>query len=483
VDVDACLSEQLPGGEPLRPPTGRWFPSEREELKKTVAGYLKAAPAIPLPGRIVALIAPHAGFVYSGPVAASAYRQLAGREVDTVILVGPAHRHPLDGMSVVPKGSYGTPLGTVPVDEEIARGLLGCDERIRHVPEAHRLEHSLQNQVPFLQCVLKKFRIVPVLIRARDPDDYVILSEALSWVAEDSKKKILLVSSTDLSHFPSYEDAKKVDRDLLEAFETMDARYILRRDREILKRKVPDLACSACGLDGAIAVLLAAKELGGNRLRVLDYRNSYDTARHDRSRVVGYGACVVTAEKSEGLSLEAKQELLDIARRTLEAVLAGKPIPDFEAENPELKKHGGAFVTLKKKGKLRGCIGRYPEEGGTVPLSRIVAEMAQSSAQRDPRFPAVTAEELDDLSIEISVLSLPRKVKSADEIILGRHGVIIKKGFRQGTYLPQVATDTGWSKEQFLGSLCAHKAGLPEDAWKTDPEVEIWIYDAEVFHE
>ncbi len=487
LDVDACIADKLPAEEPVRQPSGlgSWFPAARADLTRDVKSYLSSASPEPLPGEVVALIVPHAGFAYSGPVAAQAYRKIAGAAFDTVIIVGPPHRCPVDGISVEPKGSYATPLGAVPIDSKMAGALIANHDRIRHVPEAHGDEHCIQNQVPFLQSVLGKFRIVPVLISAANPDDYVILSEAIHWVAADSGKRVLLVASTDLSHFPSAEDAARADSMILDAFKTMDERYILDRNARILKAGIPGLSCAACGIDAAISVIMAAKLLGATKIAVLDRRNSFEIAGGGRARVVGYGACALYKGESEGMDLDSKKKLLDIARKTLEAVLAGKSVPGFDVGDPALQKHGGAFVTLKNKGELRGCIGRYPEEGGKTPLWQVVSEMALASALKDYRFDGEHPDlaELGEIEIEVSVLSVPRKVKSARDIVLGKHGVIVKKGFRQGTYLPQVALETGWNLDQFMSSLCSSKAGLPADAWKNDPAVEIWVYDADVFHE
>ncbi len=488
LDVEGCLADQLPKEDPVREPSGlgSWFPSSRDGLLREVNGFLSAARTAATAGDPVALIAPHAGYAFCGPVAAEAYRRIAGKPYETVIIVGPCHQYPLDGISVETEGSYGTPLGTVPIDSGIAKALISDkDGRIRRIPEAHAKEHSIQNHVPLLQCVLRKFRIVPVLINAADPDDYSILARALHAAVAGSGKKVLLVASTDLSHFPSAKDAATADREITDAFRTMDEKYILDRNNALLKRRIPGLSCAACGIDAVIPVVMAAKMLGANKLDILDLRNSFDVARKDASRVVGYTACIICKVASEGIDLESRKKLLEIARKTLEAVLGGKQVPQFDVKEPELLKHGGAFVTLKNQGELRGCIGKYPEEGGKTPLWKVVSEMAVASALHDYRFEGEHPDlkELEDIDIEISVLSIPRRVKSADDVVLGKHGVIVKKGFRQGTYLPQVALETGWTKEQFLSSLCSSKAGLQSDAWKNDPAAEIWIYDADVFHE
>ncbi|MCL5408811.1 MAG: AmmeMemoRadiSam system protein A [Candidatus Omnitrophica bacterium] len=179
------------------------------------------------------------------------------------------------------------------------------------------------------------------------------------------------------------------------------------------------------------------------------------------------------------LNEKQKKELLKIARETLEYYLAGKHLPEIKISDPLLKEKRGVFVTLHNKGNLCGCIGMIiPEEQ----LYKTVRNMAIESATADPRFTPVTEDELKYIDIEISVLTVPQKVDSADEIVLGRDGVIVKKGCCQGVFLPQVATETGWSKEEFLSCLCSRKAGLSYDAWK-NPETELYIFQAEVFSE
>ncbi len=174
-----------------------------------------------------------------------------------------------------------------------------------------------------------------------------------------------------------------------------------------------------------------------------------------------------------------KKQLLKIARDTLKAHLSGEKFSLPNIKDPVLEEKRGVFVTLKKNGNLRGCIG-YIEP--VEPLAKAVSAMAIQSATRDPRFSPIVYEELEEIKIEISVLTVPQRIKNPEEIILGRDGVIVKKGWAQGVFLPQVAEETGWSKEEFLDNLCMYKAGLPKDAWK-NPETEVYTFQAEVFSE
>ena len=174
-----------------------------------------------------------------------------------------------------------------------------------------------------------------------------------------------------------------------------------------------------------------------------------------------------------------KKELLNIARNTVESYVKDAKVPEFKETDPGLLGQEGAFVTLHKKGELRGCIGNII---GTQPLWMTVRDMAVESSTRDPRFEPVAPDELKDIKIEISVLSQPKRVQDINEIKMGTHGVIVKRGFNNGVFLPQVATETGWSRDEFLSNLCAHKAGLPADAWK-DKKTELYTFTAQVFGE
>jgi AmmeMemoRadiSam system protein B/AmmeMemoRadiSam system protein A len=423
-------------------------------------------------------------------VAGEAFAAVRGRTFDTVIVIGSSHRFPLDGVSVVPKGSYQTPLGNVPIDEAMATALLKNDttQRIRHEPKAHVQEHSLENQIPFLQVALNgPFRILPILIRAKDPDDYAILAAALEWVVDGSEKRVLLVASTDLSHWPRHGDAVKVDGEIMEAAASLDPRRLLTVNRTLLKRDIPDLGCAMCGLDAVVSAVLAAKSLGGKAARILAVRNSFQVTGRSEERVVGYGAMAILAGKGGGLSMQSKRVLAAVAREAAEAALAGRE-PNFPA--PEdipkaCKAPQGAFVTLKRGGEeLRGCLGSYNLDG-SLPLFEIVANMAVA-ATRDSRFvrnPVTLAELKNDIRVEISVLSPFERVKDPQTIRLGVHGVsLVWNGRRGSVYLPQVATETGWDLETFLSRLC-RKGGLPADAWRDKNRMQFDLFTAEVFHE
>lgn len=459
---------------------GTWYPGDPDILSRDVKGYLEKAKKEKIEGEIIGLVSPHAGYVYSGQVAAYAYKLIEGKSFDAVVVVAPSHYVGFKGFSLWDRGGYRTPLGLVPVDVELSKKIMEKSGDIRFIPEAHAKEHSLEMQIPFLQVALKSFLLVPIVM---EPDWSLESCQNLARsIAETVRgKKVLLVASTDLSHFHSYEKAVELDRIVLDRIDQFDP------DR--LNRDLKSNRAEACGGGPVVAIMLAAKALGANQGKAIKYLNSGDVTG-DRGRVVGYGAGVIYktaggAEKMKGekkvgvdlgLNAEDKRQLLEIAKAVIENRAKGKPVPEFKVNAPILKENRGAFVTIQKKGQLRGCIG-YIE--GRGPLHKTIEEMAEAAAFRDPRFNPVKEKELPDLHIEISVLTPLQKITDVNEIEVGKHGIYIKKGWNSGLLLPQVATDYGWDRLTFLEHTC-QKAGLPQNAWK-EGNTEIYIFSADIF--
>ena len=450
---------------------GSFYPAESILLAGQIDKYLKDAKPEAVPGDIIALISPHAGYIYSGPVAAFGYKAISGRKYDTVVIIGISHHVPFDGVAYLEKDFYRTPIGDVPIDLEFIRRLAKAEkDTLCKNPQAYEEEHSAEVEIPFLQASIKDFKIV-VLLMGRP--DYVVcnrLARGLVKIIKESGKKVLIVASTDLSHKFQYDDAAAKDRVTLSELLNFNARRFAE--------KVSEGECELCGSAPVITALIAGKELGADKIQVLKYANSGDTAG-DKSRVVGYASVVIYKEEAGMLNSEQKKKLLNIARKTVESYVRNRKIPEFNETDLGLLSQEGAFVTLHKKGELRGCIGNII---GTQPLWLTVRDMAIESSMRDPRFEPVAPDELKDIRIEISVLSQPKRVRDVNEIKMGTHGVIVKRGLNSGVFLPQVATETGWSRDEFLSNLCAHKAGLPADAWK-DKKTELYIFTAQVFGE
>jgi AmmeMemoRadiSam system protein B/AmmeMemoRadiSam system protein A len=475
------------GMQEIREPAlaGSWYPGDPDILSRDVKRYLENAKKERVEGKIVALVSPHAGYTYSGQVAAYAYKLVEGMGFDSVIVVGPSHRYPFRGASLWAQGGFRTPLGVVPVDAELSKKMMDKWKEIRFIPQAHHQENSLELQIPFLQAALKPFKLVPI---ALEPDwSWETCQSLASAIAETVKgKNVLLIASTDLSHFHTYKTAVDLDRIVLNRIERFDA--------EGLNRDLKNNRAEACGGGPVVTIMLAARALGANKGQVLKYLNSGDVTG-DRSRVVGYAAGVFyqsagggkkmkeekkPEEKKVGVDLglneEEKKTLHHIAKTVIENKAKGKPVPDFKVESSILKENRGAFVTIHKKGQLRGCIG-YIEGHG--PLHHTIQEMAEAAAFRDPRFSPVKEKELSELDIEISVLTPLRRIKDVNEIQVGTHGIYIKKGWCSGLLLPQVATEYRWDRQTFLEHTC-QKAGLPSAAWK-EKDIEIYIFSADIF--
>jgi MEMO1 family protein len=458
---------------------GTFYPGREDILTRDVKRYIENAQKEKIEGEIVALISPHAGYMYSGQVAAYAYKLIEEKNFDSVVIVAPSHRALFKGTSIYDRGGYRTPLGLVPIDVELSKKIMEKRKEIQFLPEAHAQEHSLEVQVPFLQTVLKTFTLVPIVMEPYwDWETCQYLASAISETVRG--RNVLLIASSDLSHFHPYEEAVELDRIFLNHVEQFDT--------EALYRDLRQGRCEACGGGPIVSIMLAAKALGASQGKVLKYLNSGDVVG-DRNRVVGYAAALFFkkiggSEKKEekrvgvdlGFSEEAKETLRHIAKTVIENRAGGKAVPEFRIESPILKENRGAFVTIQKKGQLRGCIG-YIE--GRGPLHKTVEEMAEAAAFRDPRFAPVTEKELPDLKIEISVLTPLKKITDVNEIEVGKHGIYLKKRWYSGLLLPQVATEYGWDRQTFLEHTC-QKAGLPSNAWK-ERDTEIYTFSSDIF--
>ncbi|MBN2568800.1 MAG: AmmeMemoRadiSam system protein B [Deltaproteobacteria bacterium] len=459
---------------------GSWYPGNPERLRKDIEEYIDNVPAEAWDEKIIGIVSPHAGYMYSGQVAAHAYKLLMGRNFDTVVVIGPSHRAFFRGVSIYDRGGYETPLGIVPVDMETAEKIQSQSRIISFVPDAHRQEHSVEIQLPFLQVTLKKFSFVPVVMGTQDEKTCRELAGAIAEAVKG--KNVLIVGSSDLSHFRGYEKTVKMDSIVLDHMKKMDFVGLLRD----LERGV----CEACG-GGPIAVtMMVSERLGANEAKVLKYANSGDVTG-DKGNVVGYTAAAFYktdsgkhSEKKDldkgdsGFSEADKDALLEIARKSIESEFTGLKAPMPAAMSNTLKKKMGAFVTIKKHGQLRGCIG-YIE--AVRPLYATVREMARAAAFDDPRFPPLSKKEMKDLTIEVSALTPLKEIKDTEDIIVGRHGIYIVKGFHSGLLLPQVAVEQNWDRTTFLEQTC-RKAGLSVTAWK-DKGARIYIFSADIIRE
>jgi MEMO1 family protein len=467
--------------EEIRRPAvaGSFYPADPQTLSRQVREFLSRAPKEEIPGEIIALVSPHAGYMYSGQVAAHAFKLIQGMKFDAVVVVAPSHRVHFQGASIYDRGAFETPLGLVPIDKELCRQIMEGNEFIRFMPQGHSQEHSLEVQLPFLQEAIGKFNLVPIVIGDQSFPTCQKIGQAIARGIKG--KKVLLVASTDLSHFHPYDRAVQIDQTLLEDIRAFDSQK-LAKDLDAGKGE-------ACGGGPVAAVMVASREMGANKSKVLNYRNSGDVTG-DRSGVVGYAAAVfyqnlAQQEKREGrekagvslgLLEEEKKALRQIAQSAIEGKLRGVKTSPGEGLTGKLQDKRGAFVSLHKSGRLRGCIGQIIP---TKPLYLTIADMAIAAAFDDPRFEPLSIKELNDLELEISVLTPMQRVRITDEIEIGKDGLYIKKGFFAGLLLPQVATEYGWDRITFLEETC-RKAGLHRQAWK-EKDTEIYRFSADIF--
>ncbi len=464
----------------IRPPAvaGTFYPADPKQLAAMIDGFLaKAAP--PHLDNVIALTAPHAGYIYSGPVAAWSYALVKGRKYDRVVVIAPSHYEAFGFTSVYDGADYSAPFGQVPVDQAFAAKLAKMSPTIRlssvgHTPTPDTPEHSLEVQLPFLQRVIGQFQLVPIVMGDQSYDTERALGVALAKLLQGTNS--LIVASSDLSHYHRYDDAVKLDHKTLKAIEEYD--YF------DLARNLETRAWEACGGGPIVAAMIAAERLGANQAKLLHYANTGDVTG-DRSRVVGYGAVAFVkapaAAKNDdaafSLTKPEKDALLKIARKSVEtAVREGKPYNCSSGGSAALEQERGAFVTLTEHGDLRGCIGYVSP---FKPLYITVRDVAMLAALRDSRFRPVTAAELGGLQYEISVLSPLRRVGNIQEIRIGRHGLLIRDPNHEGLLLPQVASDEHWDRATFLEQVC-YKAGLGPRAWQ-DPAADLFRFTALVF--
>ena len=450
---------------------GRFYPAAPALLRAELQGYLDAVPATPPGSRPPKLlVVPHAGTVYSGPIAAHAYARLRPwrDQIHRVVLLGPTHRVAVQGLAAPTVAVFDTPLGPVPLDDA-ALAMLDALPQVSRNDRVHAQEHALEVQLPFLQLVLDDFTLVPLAVGDAAPEAVAQVLERL-WGGDET----LIVISSDLSHYLPYGQAR-----------VMDARTVAQvlEERSNLD---PHDACGAMPLNGA---MLCARR-HGLRPHLLDLRNSGDTAG-DRERVVGYAAFSFDApapQPPEKAGQAAEPEdaglgpaLLARARNSIAAAL-GLPLQP-EPPCPALEAPGATFVTLQHQGQLRGCIGRL--EAGHRSLDEDVRHNAFQAAFEDPRFAPLTAAEWPGLSVEVSVLSPPVPFPVRDEadacarLQPGVDGLILAWRGRRATFLPQV-----WQQLpnpiDFLTAL-KRKAGLPDDFWADD--LTLARYQVQAFEE
>lgn len=463
---------------------GSWYPANPDTLRKEIARYfdaVKLPKGVDQKQDVVGLVVPHAGHQYSGPCAAYGYSLLKGKIYKRVIIMGPSHRVGFNGVSVSQATHYETPLGKVPVDRQACDKLLQRINLFSYQAAADKNEHSVEIQLPFLQTVLADgYKIVPLVVG--DVDDFQAVASIIKEVVDD---QTLVIASSDFTHYGEdfgyvpFTDSIKAN---LKKLDNGAIEQIVKLSPDGFEKYIRSTGATVCGYK-PIALLLNI--LGGeNKVTLLDYYTSGDLSG-DYAHCVSY-ACIAFSKNAsaqqagDDLDKSEQAALLKLARQTLKVYLNDKKTPKFNEKEltARLKEKRGIFVTLKNRGELRGCIGRIfdPE-----PLYQEAIEYTVHSTQ-DSRFyyNPVTAKEEPDIDIEISVLSPMKKVASYKDIVVGRHGVYLMKDGCNAVFLPQVAPEQGWTRDEMLNQL-SMKAGLDKDAWRQD--AEFMVFTAQVFGE
>lgn len=474
-----------------------FYPDNPVVLTQRIARFFSEATREHLPGPIAGLVCPHAGYDYSGAIAAAGYKQLEGLSFSTVVIISPSHRVFFRGCSVYSGGAYRTPLGDIPVDLEFCARLTETDPLIAlsdigHDASGGGYEHALEVHLPFLQVVLGQFSLVPIVMGDQEYPTARRLGELLGRHARLGKT--LIVASSDLAHGHDYRTTKRMDATAADAIRSYSP--------DTLYDLLSDGACEACGGGPITAAMIATRAMGATGARVIAQTNSGDVTGERTGYIVGYLAAVFYQGESEQKEYElseetpaahditdhrtidadqtlstAERELLrTTAYRSLEHCVKGAQVMCPEAPTPRLREKRGVFVTLKHRGHLRGCVGYVRP---FKPLIEAVWEMAESAALRDHRFIPVEPREVDQLELEITVLSPLKQITNPDAVLVGRHGLVISRGHLSGVLLPQVPVEHDWDRETFLAETCV-KAGLDPDAWR-DPQTTLEVFTAEIF--
>ena len=389
---------------------------------------------------VIGLVSPHAGYVYSGPVAGAVISRVKFK--DTFIILGPNHTGRGEPLSIMTEGKWQTPLGDVEIDTELAQHLLSITRHLQKDEAAQQFEHSIEVQLPFLQYFKPDIKIVPITLSFASLDAYKEIGEEIARAIIDTGREAVLMASSDMTHYEPHDTAAKKDRRAINA--------ILHLDEDELFRQVEEHHITMCGVAPVASLIVAAREMGATSAELVRYQTSGDTSG-DYSAVVGYAGIIIKAI--------AMHPLAQLAKNTIETyVNTGEVISPPQKLTPEMKQKAGVFVSLHRFGELRGCIGTF--EPARKNVAGEIISNAVSSATRDPRFPPVAPEELEDLEYSVDVLTAPKPVKYEKELDPKKYGVIVECGYRRGLLLPDLeGVDT--VDEQI--DICRQKAGILPD--------------------
>ncbi len=410
---------------------GQFYPGSPGELRSMIEGMVDEKA---VKEEVIGLVSPHAGYIYSGPVAGAAISRIKFK--DTFIIMGPNHTGSGKPLSIMTEGVWKTPLGEVEIDSELGKQILAASGNLQEDQLAHQYEHSLEVQLPFLQYFKSDIKIVPIILAPASGAVYKEIGQEIARAIRESNKEVVIIASSDMTHYEPQESAHSKDAQAIEAIVNLN-------EDELLKR-VQELNISMCGYGPTVSLISAAKELGATGAELVRYQTSGDTTG-DYSAVVGYAGIIIT-----GMS-----PLVRLARDTVETYVKEGKTPQPKELTPEMRERAGVFVSIHKFGELRGCIGTFEPVQKNVAAETIAN--AISSATRDPRFPPVTPNELKDLDYSVDVLTHPEPVESQDDLDFKRYGVIVEAGFRRGLLLPDLE---GVESVGHQIDICRQKAGI-----------------------
>jgi AmmeMemoRadiSam system protein B/AmmeMemoRadiSam system protein A len=413
---------------------GQFYPGTASQLKTMIGAFVDEKVA---KEEVIGLVSPHAGYVYSGPVAGAVISKVKFK--DTFVIMGPNHTGTGKPLSIMTQGTWETPLGKVEIDSELGKQILATSSHLEEDQVAHQYEHSIEVQLPFLQYFKPDIRIVPIMLAYAGGDIYKEIGKELAKAIKASNKGVVIMASSDMTHYEPQETAQEKDTQAIEA--------ILDLNEDELLRRVDELNISMCGYAPTVSLISAAKELGATGAELVRYQTSGDTTG-DYSAGVGYAGVIITA----------MSPLARLARETVETYVKEGKTPKPDELTPEMKGKAGVFVSIHKLGELRGCIGTFEPQCANV--AEEIINNAISSATRDPRFPPVAPDELKDLNYSVDVLTKPEPVASQDQLDPRKYGVIVECGFRRGLLLPDLG---GVDSVDHQIDVCRQKAGIAPD--------------------
>jgi AmmeMemoRadiSam system protein B/AmmeMemoRadiSam system protein A len=477
-----------PAKNVLRSPlAGTWYSADAEGLKKQINDLFEKASVKPI-DNVIALILPHAGYQYSGPTAAMGLKSI-NRKYKRIIIIGPSHRVFMEEVLGVSRATaYETPLGQVPLDIEFINKLLKFPI-FQNVPETDKYEHSVQIEVPLLQHCQAGFKLVPIVAGSCSQQTIDKAAGILNSLIDN---ETLVIASSDFVHYGPNYDYVPFKQDIPEQIKKLDMgayEYISKLDGPGFLDYRRKTGATICGYV-PIAILLSMLDKSAES-HLVNYATSGQQAG-DYTNSVSYLSVAFTGawqarteaqqqNKTLELTEEDKKQLLLLARKTMVYALQNRRVPEASdlgiMISDAMQPARAAFVTLKKNGMLRGCIGDiFPRQ----PLYKSVIMNAINACVNDRRFAPVSQDELKDITIEISALTAPAPIASPDEIRIGIDGVVLNKDGHTAVFLPQVAPEQGWDVSEMLTQLSL-KAGLPADAWKQG--ASFLVFQAEVFGE